>query len=513
MDLFRTRRRSNAPCQAPREAPGTGHCWPDSALVLQLHIIDHMTLSTMKNYSLARIMLLFACVAASSTGWTQSSSSTPSGQTVAALSVSADTNEPYTTPIPGLSQKELAFFERGKKALGAKWVVFPSLNGDWGLGPTFIADACTGCHLRGGRGVVNPASDALLIHQLIRLSVPGTTATGAPQPHPDYAGQLQVMGAQFGVETNVVPAEGKAFIDWRDVPFEFPDGLTIVLREPVLRIEQLNFGPLGDSTMTSLRNTQALVGLGFLEAVPDEALQTLAESQKGMGLNGRLNVVWDDIENAKAYGRFGWKANEPTIPQQIAGAFRGDLGVTSPVYGTENCPDVQKMCKQMPPGNSPELIQSDWDAITFFIRASAVPERRQPDDAAVLRGERLFDEIGCAACHVPTLTTGDYPPVPSLSNIEIHAYTDLLLHDMGEKLADGRPDFEAGPRDWRTPPLWGIGLSQGVNGSTHLLHDGRARSVLEAIVWHGGEAQASASKFAQLPRSGREDVVRFVDSL
>jgi len=435
------------------------------------------------------------------------------GETVGELSIAADSDEPYTSPIPGLKNEELAFFERGKKALAAKWVVFPLLGGDWGLGPTFIADACTGCHIRGGRGVVNPDPDNLLIHQLVRLSIPGTTERGAPLPHPNYAAQLQVMGAQFGVETNVTPAEGKAYLSWRDVPFTFADGSTTMLREPELRIEDLNFGPIGDTTMTSVRNTQALVGLGFLEAVSDSTLQARVAQQTELGLNGRLNMVWDDINNAPAIGRFGWKANEPSIPQQIAGAFRGDLGVTSPVYDTENCPDAQTMCKQMPPGNNPELIQSDWDAISFFVRASSVPGRRNPDAPAVLRGQELFDEIGCAGCHTPTLKTGEYAPLALLSNREIHPYTDMLLHDMGEKLADGRPDFEAGPRDWRTPPLWGIGLSPTVNGSTHLLHDGRARSVLEAILWHGGEAASSAENFAELSESSRSDVVEFVESL
>lgn len=467
-----------------------------------------------KNEFIAKVVALAVCAGVLSiSSWAGDIDNQMRGKTVGELTIDANSSEPYTSPIPGLTPKELAFFERGKKALAARWVVFPSLNGDWGLGPTFIADACTGCHLRGGRGVVNPDPNALLIHQLVRVSIPGNTANGAPKPHPNYAGQLQVMGAQFGVETNVVPAEAKVYADWREVPFEFPDGSTTMLREPALRVEDLNFGPLGDTTMTSLRNTQALVGLGFLEAVPESTLRALADSQKEIGLNGRLNVVWDDINQTTAVGRFGWKANEPSIAQQIAGAFRGDLGVTSPVYESENCTDAQEMCKLMPPGNSPELIQSDWDAISFFVQASSVPAQRNVDDPGVINGEQLFDDIGCATCHTPTLVTGDYPPVPSLSNIEIHAYTDLLLHDMGEKLADGRPDFDAGPGDWRTPPLWGIGLSRLVNGSTDLLHDGRARSVLEAILWHGGEAESSMKKFAELGQSSREDVVVFIESL
>jgi len=462
-------------------------------------------------------LLIALCLAQLPSGWMANAAedgNVGSGsETVGELTVAADVEEPYISPIPGLKRDELAFFNRGKKALAATWVVFPLLGGDWGLGPTFIADACTGCHIRGGRGVVNPVSENLLIHQLVRLSVPGSTATGAPNPHPAYAGQLQVKGAQFGVETNVVPAEGLAYLDWQEQPYEFPDGSSVMLREPTLRIEGLNFGPLGAETMTSVRNTQALVGLGFLEAVPESTLRELALKQKETGLNGRLNVVWDDINNQSAIGRFGWKANEPNIAQQIAGAFRGDLGVTSPIYKTENCPDIQSMCKQMPPGNNPELIQSDWDAISFFVRASSVPARRNAQKPTVLRGEELFDAIGCAGCHTPTLKTGEYPPLPLLSDRVIHPYTDLLLHDMGEQLSDGRPDFEAGPRDWRTPPLWGIGLSSRVNGSTHLLHDGRARSVLEAILWHGGEAQPSTEKFSQLSKQNRRDLVSFVESL
>ncbi len=213
--------------------------------------------------------------------------------------------------------------------MAARWVVFPSLDGDWGLGPTFITDSCTGCHVAGGRGSVNPDPAATLVHQLVRLSVPGPTSNGGPRPHPNYGSQLKVFGVQVGVQTNRIPAEGKAFLDWRETPVGLPDGETVMLREPRLRTQDLNFGPLGDTTMTSVRNTQALIGLGFLEAVPDATIRAMAADQARLGLRGRPNVVYDQIGGHSAIGRFGWKANEPSVPQQIAGAFHEDTFSTS----------------------------------------------------------------------------------------------------------------------------------------------------------------------------------------
>lgn len=420
-------------------------------------------------------------------------------------------NEVFLQPVPGLTYAQLRLFREGEKEFKVPWVVFPLLGGHWGLGPTFIANACTVCHVQAGRG--RTVDNAIIVQQLLRVSVPGQGPHGEPLPHPHYGEQIQVFGVNVGLKENLKPGEADVYVDWMPSSVTLADGTPVELRRPKLRMENLRFGPLGEQSMTSLRNTQVIYGLGFLEAVPESTLKDIAALQKKQGLNGRLNYVRDDIQQKTVLGRFGWKANQPSIRQQIVAAFLGDMGVTSSLYMEENCPPVQTLCLAMPPGNRPELLDYNWDQMEFWHAALAPPPARNLELPQVKLGEKLFQQAGCAACHLPELRTGDYPLLPIIANTTFRAFTDLLLHDMGEDLADGRPDFLAGPRDWRTPPLWGIGLSAQVNGSTHLLHDGRARNVLEAILWHGGEAKAAKDAFSKMPLDEREALIAFVNAL
>ncbi len=417
----------------------------------------------------------------------------------------------YMQPVPGLSYQQLRLFHEGEKEFSVPWVVFPGLGGHWGLGPTFIADACSVCHVQAGRG--RTVDNAIIVQQLLRISVPGAGPHGAPNPHPNYGDQLQVFGVSVGLKENRKPGEADVYVDWLPHKVTLGDGSQVELRKPAIRIENLSFGPLGDDTMTSLRNTQAIFGLGYLEAVPEATLKEIAARQQTQGLNGRLNYVRDDVRNKTSVGRFGWKANQPSIRQQIVAAFLGDMGVTSSLYIEENCPPVQTLCLAMPPGNRPELLDYNWDQLEFWQAALAPPPPRNLDDPQVQRGAQMFEQAKCAQCHVPELQTGEYKLLPLIAMQKFRAFTDLLLHDMGDDLADGRPDYLAGPRDWRTPPLWGIGMSAQVNGSTHLLHDGRARNVLEAILWHGGEAKASRDSFADMHQEDRDALIAFVNAL
>jgi CxxC motif-containing protein (DUF1111 family) len=425
----------------------------------------------------------------------------------------------YEEPAPVLDYRQRERFLRGRHHFNQNWVQFPSIGGDWGLGPTFITDRCTGCHVKAGRGHPPSSDDEQLLSALVRLSVPGESEHGAPKPHPNYGDQIQNQGlmgqgrdATFLGE-RVVP-EAEVFVDWEERTVAFPDGETVSLRKPKVRWGKLYFGPIGEQTMISLRMAQPVFGLGLLEAVPEAALLQLAERQKAQGFNGRPNFVWDDIHQRVALGRFGWKANQPSVKQQIAAAYAGDLGVTSSLYPTPNCPPVQVDCAAQPPGNQPELIDNDWEELEFWTHGLAVPARRNVNDAAVQRGEKLFSEAKCSGCHLPEMRTGEkFPSLPQLANQTFHAYTDLLLHDMGEGLADNRPDFKAGGRDWRTQALWGIGLSATVNGSTALLHDGRARNIKEAILWHGGDAAGSRDAFMNMPKGDREALLKFVESI
>jgi CxxC motif-containing protein (DUF1111 family) len=276
---------------------------------------------------------------------------------------------------------------------------------------------------------------------------------------------------------------------------------------------KLAFGPMGDDTLISLRVAPPVIGAGLLDAVPEAQMLEIASAQKAAGFNGRPNYVWDAEKQARAIGRFGWKANQPTLRQQTAAAYLGDMGVTTVLFTADNCPSVQKACRNRPGGTVPEQTYRPFDEIVFYMQSLGVPAQRRTVAAEVVHGERVFAQAQCAVCHVPALRTGDYAAMPRLAKQVIRPYTDLLLHDMGDGLADGRPDFEAGGRDWRTAPLWGLGLGATVNGNTGLLHDGRARTLEEAVLWHGGEAAGSREAFRRLPRADREALVAFLQSI
>jgi CxxC motif-containing protein (DUF1111 family) len=425
----------------------------------------------------------------------------------------------YAEPAPVLDYRQRTAFDHGRGHFHRRWVVFAGVNGDWGLGPTFVADRCSACHAGAGRGAPPAATNQQLRSMIVRLSLPGTDDQGGPRPDPNYGDQLQndsLQGrsADDAYSSEPVPPEADLFIQWTTHTVGFADGESVELRQPRLHIDKLRFGPFGDGAMTSLRNAQPLIGLGLLEAIPEETLRAIAQAQVAQGMHGRPNEVWDALGGRRALGRFGWKANQPSLKQQIAAAAIGDMGVTSELYQQQNCPPVQLLCLDETPGAPRELIDSDWQEMEFWLQGLAVPARRAVTDPAFVRGEALFAEAKCAVCHVPELrTAAKVPHLPQLANQMIRPYTDLLLHDMGDDLADGRPDFAAGPRDWRTPPLWGLGLSKTVNGSTALLHDGRARNVTEAILWHGGEAEVSRERFQGMPKGDREALIRFVESI
>ncbi len=435
-------------------------------------------------------------------------------------------NAVFMQPVDGLGAQELATFRAGEAVFRTAWVVFPALqipNWDvvrppsmigWGLGPTYIANACMACHVQGGSGKTSDKPGASVFQQLLRISIPGTNPHGGPNPHPVYGDQLQVFDVISADRRQVREGEADVLVDWLPEVVTLADGSRVELRRPQIRITGLSFGPLGPDVMTSLRNTPAIFGLGYLESVSEEDILALAEAQKAQGLNGRPNYVRDDVNDKTSLGRFGWKANQPGVRQQVAAAFLGDMGITSPLYTKQNCPPAQTDCRAMPPGDyRPELRAADFDAISFWAQALDAPAPRQPARAELHRGAQLFAAARCALCHVPDMKTSRNAPFPALANRSFHPYTDLLLHDMGEALADGRPDFRAGPRDWRTPPLWGIGLRQQVNGSSNLLHDGRARNVTEAILWHGGEAQDARDRFAGFSREERDALLAFVNAL
>jgi CxxC motif-containing protein (DUF1111 family) len=424
------------------------------------------------------------------------------------LTVADESPQAYSLPAPGLDAAQLEMFAAGSREFNQHWVVPSVIGGKWGRGPTSNADECAGCHAGNGRGRAPDSADQPPLSMVVRLSIPGEDPHRGPSPHPDYGDQLQEQG-----ELGRVPAEGEAAIGWREHEEILDDGTRVPMRSPDIGFRKLAFGSLGAEVMTSARVAPAVIGVGLLDAVPDTALLDMAKRQQRLGFNGRPNHVWDVDRQAAAIGRFGWKANQPSLRQQIAVAYLNDLGVTTPMFPRDNCPDVQTACRNRTGAAAPEQASASFEEILFHARALGVPARRRIADAAVLRGERLFAQAQCAVCHVPELRTGGYPAFPRLANQVIRPYTDLLLHDMGDGLADGRPDFRAGPRDWRTAPLWGLGLSATVNGNASLLHDGRARTLAEAVLWHGGEAEASREAFRAMPKADREALFAFLNSL
>ncbi|MDH0303363.1 MULTISPECIES: di-heme oxidoredictase family protein [unclassified Pseudomonas] len=414
----------------------------------------------------------------------------------------------FAQPMPGLVEDaQLERFFRGRGLFHQAWVIAPSLDTAVdGLGPLYNRITCIACHPRNGRGQAPAQPDEPMRSMLVRLSVEGLGEHGEPAPHPLYGDQLNEQGIPG------VPGEGRALLDWEEHPLPLGDDETVMLRKPALRFEALAYG-LPGPVRTSARVAPPVFGLGLLEAIEASTLQALADAPKPDGVKGRINQVWSVERKRLEPGRFGLKANQPDLRQQIASAMHGDLGITSPLYPQQNCTSLQRACRQAPVGGEPELDGLQLSDLHYYFAHLAVPARRDRDKPEVIEGERLFAALGCVACHTPSVQTGEHPDFPSLPRQRIEPYSDLLLHDMGEGLADGREDFRASGREWRTPPLWGLGLSQTVAPGSGYLHDGRARSLSEAILWHGAEAEAARERYRQLPRTARQALEAFLMSL
>jgi len=379
-----------------------------------------------------------------------------------------------------------------------------------GLGPLYNANACGNCHFRDG-SVERPYESGQVMQGIfLRLSVPdGKGGYTAPA---GYHGQLRDKSATAGV-----PPEGFGVIDYEEVPGSFPDGEKYSLRQPRYRVLNPGYGPLPDNTIYEARSAPRLPGMGLLEAIDEATLLALAKAQESSpdGVSGKPNWVTDPETGKRVIGKFSLKANEPSLRAQASGAAFNDMGMTSPVHPEELCLANQKACAAAPKNGGPghtDLSEAQVRALTVYLQLLAVPARRNIDDPAVQLGEKLFARTGCNACHVTTITTGNTHPIKRLRQQRIHPYTDLLLHDMGPELT-GRPDGEATAQEWRTPPLWGIGLTQRSNHHSMLLHDQRARSVQEAILWHGGEATGAKSRFMALDKAERSALLKFLDSI
>jgi CxxC motif-containing protein (DUF1111 family) len=271
--------------------------------------------------------------------------------------------------------------------------------------------------------------------------------------------------------------------------------------------------------MVSSRVAPGAYGIGILDHIPERDILALEDPMDadGDGISGRANWVWDEEEKKLSLGRMGWKAGKVNVRQQSAGAFNGDVGVTSTFFPSHDHGLGQEDLNAYPDGReageSVELKEDELDKAVFYLNRLAVPYRRNTDQPDVMAGAKLFDQLNCSGCHTPSFEMDDSGPVEDYHRQTIHPFTDLLLHDMGEALSDHRPVFGASGNEWRTPPLWGIGLVEKVNGHTRFLHDGRARDLEEAVLWHGGEAQASQTAFKSLSADKRQQLIQFLESL
>lgn len=412
-------------------------------------------------------------------------------------------------------EKELDF-KVGNGIFKKLWVTAPaSTRSSDGLGPLYNARACQRCHLKDGRGHPPAANfpDDNAVSLLLRLGIPvGPRDT---RPDPVYGGQLQDF-AIAGMEI-----EGRPHVTWTEELVALADGVEVSLRRPDWTIVDLGYGPMDPATRISPRIAPPMIGLGLLEAVPADQIAAYADPDDadGDGISGRAAEVTNAETGALQLGRFGWKASQPTLRQQASAAFLGDMGLATKAFpfGHGDCTDAQELCRDAPDGGSEatglEVSDTMLKLVVFYSRHLAVPARRNVTDPAVARGGEVFAEAGCGSCHRPSLTTAADAADPALAGHTIFAFTDMLLHDMGPGLADGLPEGDAEASEWRTPPLWGIGLTETVNGHTNFLHDGRARSVLEAILWHGGEAQAARDHVVGLDAADRSALIAYINSL
>jgi len=407
----------------------------------------------------------------------------------------------FSEPAANLTDEEVAEFLVGDRFFTEAWTPAGEGPADQdGLGPTFLTTSCEGCHPADGRG-----------------SAPGEAGAEPLLRFVDSDGSATTLDA-YGVQVQRhalggVPAEANVEVTWKIEDRLYPDGTPYSLRSPIVEVAEARFGDIAEFAASGVRIGPPLIGLGLLEAIDEAGVRANADADDTDrdGISGIASNV-PGLSGSINLGRFGLKANLATIADQAAVAYLLDLGITTPAFPNENCPSIQTMCGQAPTGGTPEISRERLAAVVFYLQTLAVPARIGLDDASVVAGESIFHDLGCAACHVPMWETGDHP-VEALAQQTIYPYTDLLLHDMGRGLSDGRADGSALASEWRTAPLWGLGFTKAVNPDAGFLHDGRARSIEEAVLWHGGEAESARLGFLSLTAEQRQRLLHFLKSL
>lgn len=444
----------------------------------------------------------------------------------ASTSTAAVSRDAFSAPSANLTFDLKTDFRLGNALFQKLWVSSPSstLASD-GLGPLYNARSCQSCHVRDGRGHAPESGDSDATSFFLRLArSPSSDAERQAIanrevlnfPDPVYGRQLQDQAIPG------LAAEGKVTVSWTETPFTMADRTQVMLRKPAWGAGNLNYGPLHPATTLSPRVAQPMIGLGLIEAIHEDDLvaNAAAQAKAGGGISGRLAMVRDHRTGKTVPGRFGWKAQNATVRDQSSDAFVHDIGISTPDMPAHqgDCTAAQTQCLGRPDGVQRHLGDSEapapvLDLVTFYASHLAVPARRSVDDPAVLQGKAGFYEAGCVTCHRPAYVTRRDAAEPAHAFQLIWPWSDFLLHDMGKELADGQQVGDAGGSEWRTPPLWGIGLTKTVNSNTSFLHDGRARNLTEAILWHGGEAAKARDAFAAMPATRREALLAFLESL
>lgn len=415
-------------------------------------------------------------------------------------------------------------FKIGNAFFRRIWVSSPSsTKASDGLGPFFNARACQRCHIKDGRGHAPSSDDDNAVSMLMRLSTPKPADADEEiltVGDPVYGGQLQ----DFSVTG--INSEGQISIRYSEIPVKLNGGEVASLRKPEYSIKNLKYGELHHDIMISPRVAPQMIGLGLLEAIAAEDIlnQQDIDDANDDGISGKANITWSASEQKMMLGRFGLKAGQPLLTDQNQAAFSGDLGLSTLAFPNAygDCTSAQTECLRMPSGADAqvdtqvepiEVSAEVVDQVLHYTRNLAVPARRNVDAPDVLAGKQLFYQSNCIACHTPKYITPRDTAAIEQSRQLIWPYTDMLLHDMGEGLADGAYEGLADGKEWRTPPLWGIGLTPLVNEHSEYLHDGRARDLLEAILWHGGEAEQSKQSVVQMTPAEREQLLKFIESL
>ncbi|CDX16889.1 conserved exported hypothetical protein [Mesorhizobium plurifarium] len=431
----------------------------------------------------------------------------------------------FSQSSANITFEEEGTFKLGNALFRKNWVSSPSsTQASDGLGPLFNERACQNCHLKDGRGRP-PEGDAGSTSMFLRLARDAGSAEERAAlaghealnfPDPVYGSQLQELAVPG------LKGEGRMRVDYQEQKVTLGDGAVVSLRKPSYTIENLGHGPLDPRTTLSPRLTPPMIGLGLIEQIAPADILAHADpdDRNSDGISGRPNIVRDELSGKVTLGRFGWKAQTASIRQQAADAFAGDIGISTPEMPKPwgDCTEAERDCLAMPNGVQQRLGTAEapppvMDLVTFYSQNLAVPARRDLDRPDVLAGKKQFYEMGCIACHTPKFVTMRGTPNKAQAFQLIWPYSDFLLHDMGEGLADGQRVGEATGSEWRTPPLWGIGLTATVNGNSFYLHDGRARTLAEAILWHGGEGEKARDRFAGAPAADREALIKFLESL